>query len=213
MAQILSGKDVSAEIRAQLKEQVDALKARDKSFRPGLTIVQVGGREDSNVYIKMKIKAAEEIGIDAKHLRMPRYIKLDSIEIEFYLSSDLACQINDRNRIASDCRPAQQRCPSPWHYCPDAPRYGSSKCTMHTQTMSFFSTPSFCQEIDSKLITDRVLPSKDVDGLCTINQGRVAIGEIEGDGSFIPCTPAGCLELIKRSGVEIKGAQAVVVCT
>lgn len=43
-------------------------------FRPGLAIVQVGGREDSNVYIRMKLKAATEIGIHAEHLQLPKSI-------------------------------------------------------------------------------------------------------------------------------------------
>lgn len=50
---------------AKLKEQLPG-------FRPGLAIVQVGGREDSNVYIRMKIKAATEIGIQADHLKLPK---------------------------------------------------------------------------------------------------------------------------------------------
>jgi len=41
-------------------------------FRPGLAIVQVGGREDSNVYIRMKLKAAEEVGITATHHKLPK---------------------------------------------------------------------------------------------------------------------------------------------
>lgn len=43
-------------------------------FVPRLAIVQVGGREDSNVYIRMKIKAANEIGIEAQHIKLPRTI-------------------------------------------------------------------------------------------------------------------------------------------
>lgn len=43
-------------------------------FRPGLAIVQVGGREDSNVYIRMKLKAATEIGIYAEHVQLPKTI-------------------------------------------------------------------------------------------------------------------------------------------
>lgn len=39
---------------------------------PGLAIVQVGGRDDSNVYIRMKIRAAAEIGITAQHIQLPR---------------------------------------------------------------------------------------------------------------------------------------------
>lgn len=50
-------------------------------------------------------------------------------------------------------------------------------------------------KIDAMLVTDSVSPEKDVDGLNTINQGRVAIGDMNG---FIPCTPNGVLELIKR---------------
>lgn len=42
----------------------------------------------------------------------------------------------------------------------------------------------------------------------TINEGRVAIGDMSG---FLPCTPNGCIELIRRSGVSMSGAQAVVL--
>ena len=50
--------------------------------------------------------------------------------------------------------------------------------------------------IDTTLVTDTVSPSKDVDGLSTINQGKVAIGDLV--SGFLPCTPVGCLELIKK---------------
>lgn len=42
------------------------------NFQAGLAIVQVGGREDSNVYIRMKVKAATDIGINASHIKLPR---------------------------------------------------------------------------------------------------------------------------------------------
>lgn len=42
----------------------------------------------------------------------------------------------------------------------------------------------------------------------TVNEGRVAVGDM---GGFLPCTPNGCMELIRRSGVQIKGANAVVL--
>lgn len=63
--------------------------------------------------------------------------------------------------------------------------------------------------IDSHLITNTVAVDKDVDGLTTVSEGRLATGDIT--SGFIPCTPAGCLELIKRSGVKIEGANAVVI--
>lgn len=63
--------------------------------------------------------------------------------------------------------------------------------------------------IDSHLITNSVDPNKDVDGLTTINEGKVATGDLV--SGFQPCTPAGCMDLIKRSGVQIEGAYAVVI--
>lgn len=48
------------------------MKKKLKNFQPGLAIVQVGDREDSNVYIRMKIRAATEIGIKAEHIRLPK---------------------------------------------------------------------------------------------------------------------------------------------
>ena len=53
-------------------------------------------------------------------------------------------------------------------------------------------------EIDSHLITDSVDPDKDVDGLCTVNEGKVATGDLV--SGFLPCTPHGCLKLIERVG-------------
>ena len=71
-AKLLSGKDVSSEVRETLRKKVTTLKGVDPNFKPGLTIVQVGGREDSNVYIRMKVKAGQEIGIDVRHLKLRR---------------------------------------------------------------------------------------------------------------------------------------------
>lgn len=41
-----------------------------------------------------------------------------------------------------------------------------------------------------------------------MNEGRVAVGDLSG---FLPCTPNGCMELIKRSGVPIAGSHAVII--
>ncbi|KAH8383845.1 hypothetical protein KR009_010861, partial [Drosophila setifemur] len=155
-------------IREELRNEVSAMAKQSKNFAPGLRIVQVGGREDSNVYIRMKIKAATEIGIDAVHVQLPRSIT----ELE------LLNKINDLN---------------------DDPRVHGIIVQM----------PLDCDtSIDSHRITDAVSPEKDVDGLHTVNEGRLAIGDL---GGFLPCTPWGCLELIRRSGVEITGARAVVL--
>jgi methylenetetrahydrofolate dehydrogenase (NADP+)/methenyltetrahydrofolate cyclohydrolase len=54
----------------------------------------------------------------------------------------------------------------------------------------------------------RIRPEKDVDGFHPVNVGKLSIGERDG---FVPCTPAGAIELLVRSGVETRGRDAVIV--
>ncbi len=73
VAQQLPGRDVANDVKEKLAVEVAELKRNNPGFSgPGLTIVQVGGREDSNVYIRMKMQAAEKIGIRASHEKLPR---------------------------------------------------------------------------------------------------------------------------------------------
>ncbi len=65
------------------------------------------------------------------------------------------------------------------------------------------------KQVDEKTILDAVPLSKDVDGFHPLNIGALAMKGREGD--FKPCTPHGCIELLDRSGVEISGANAVVL--
>lgn len=62
--------------------------------------------------------------------------------------------------------------------------------------------------IDEVAVFRRVSPSKDVDGFHTINLGKVAQ---EDETGFVSCTPAGIMELLSRSGVDLKGKHVVVV--
>uniref|UniRef100_A0A1B6ED89 C-1-tetrahydrofolate synthase, cytoplasmic n=2 Tax=Clastoptera arizonana TaxID=38151 RepID=A0A1B6ED89_9HEMI len=168
MDKIISGNEVSKEIREELKEQITELKKKLPDFQPRLSIVQVGGREDSNVYIRMKIKAASEIGILANHVQLPR--STTQVELLSVLK-----KLNNN--------------PSIHGIIVQMPLDSEHK-------------------IDSHLVTDSVSPDKDVDGLNTINEGKVAVGDLTG---FLPCTPNGVMELIRRSGVQIAGSQAVVL--
>jgi methylenetetrahydrofolate dehydrogenase (NADP+)/methenyltetrahydrofolate cyclohydrolase len=61
--------------------------------------------------------------------------------------------------------------------------------------------------IDERRVVEAIDASKDVDGYHPLNIGRVALGR----PAFVPCTPAGIMELLVREGVETRGAQAVVV--
>ncbi len=61
--------------------------------------------------------------------------------------------------------------------------------------------------IDKDRVLDRVLPSKDVDGFHPVNTGRLW----QRRAAFVPCTPAGVIELLKRTGVDLRGMDAVVI--
>ena len=61
--------------------------------------------------------------------------------------------------------------------------------------------------LDDKVIINNILPEKDVDAFHPVNVGKIMIG----DYSFLPCTPAGVMELIASSGTEIAGKECVVI--
>lgn len=63
------------------------------------------------------------------------------------------------------------------------------------------------EHLNEQLILDRISPAKDVDGFHPVNVGRMLIG-LPG---FLPCTPAGVMELIKETGINIAGKECVVV--
>jgi methylenetetrahydrofolate dehydrogenase (NADP+)/methenyltetrahydrofolate cyclohydrolase len=64
------------------------------------------------------------------------------------------------------------------------------------------------RQIDSDVVVRRIRPEKDVDGFHPVNVGKLLIGQRDG---FVSCTPAGVMEMLRRSGVETRGADAVVV--
>ena len=61
--------------------------------------------------------------------------------------------------------------------------------------------------LDEQLVIENINPAKDVDAFHPVNVGRIMIG----DYSFLPCTPAGVIELIHSTGVSIKGKRCVVI--
>lgn len=61
--------------------------------------------------------------------------------------------------------------------------------------------------LDDKIIINHILPEKDVDAFHPINVGKIMIGDFD----FVPCTPAGVMELIKESGISAEGKECVVI--
>jgi methylenetetrahydrofolate dehydrogenase (NADP+)/methenyltetrahydrofolate cyclohydrolase len=64
------------------------------------------------------------------------------------------------------------------------------------------------KHLSADKVIRRLRPEKDVDGFHPVNVGKLMIGERDG---FVPCTPAGAIELLVRSGVDTRGKEAVIV--
>ncbi len=63
------------------------------------------------------------------------------------------------------------------------------------------------KHLDEKAVINTIRPEKDVDAFHPVNVGKIMIGDYD----FVPCTPAGIMELIAESGVEVEGKTCVVV--
>ncbi|OQV12720.1 C-1-tetrahydrofolate synthase, cytoplasmic [Hypsibius exemplaris] len=173
-AQILDGKLIAKSVLQQVASTIQDLRttgaqAGTADFQPGLVIVQVGNREDSNVYIRTKLKTGSEVGIKTRHVKLP----------DTTTESELLHELQRLNQDSS----------------------------VHGVILQL---PLDSKEpIDSAKATNAISPEKDVDGLSLDNAGSLARGDLA--RCFVPCTPKGVLELIKRTGANIEGAQAVII--
>ena len=163
MATILNGKQVAAEIRAELKVRAEAL--RKDGVVPCLAVLLAGDDPASKIYVRNKKRACEEIGIESRELLFP----------ESVTEEELIAQIRALNEDAAvDAMLVQL--PLPKH-------------------------------IDEARVLAEIAPEKDADGFHVVNAGRLFTGQT----SVLPCTPAGCMELLRRANVEFSGKHAVVV--
>ena len=75
----IDGKAISAQIRAELKEECEAFVA-ENGFRPGLTVVIVGEDPASQVYVRNKVKAAAYTGMESRLVELPADIAEEELE-------------------------------------------------------------------------------------------------------------------------------------
>ena len=163
MATILNGKQVAAEIRAELKTRAEAL--RKDGVVPCLAVLLAGDDPASKIYVRNKKRACEEIGIESRELLFPENVT----------EEELIAQIRALNEDpAVDAMLVQL--PLPRH-------------------------------INEARVLAEIAPEKDADGFHVVNAGRLFTGQT----SVLPCTPAGCMELLRRANVEFSGKHAVVV--
>lgn len=161
--QIIDGKQVAADMRAELKEEV--AKLREKGVVPGLGVVLVGEDPASKSYVTAKERACEELGIYSDDNRLPA----DTTQ------QDLIALVNRMN---------------------NDPKINGILVQL--------PLPKGLNESEVLLAID---PDKDVDGFHPMNVGKMMVDE----KAFLPCTPHGVIQLLLRSGVDIKGANVVIV--
>ena len=162
-AQLLDGKAMSEELRADIARKVAALKER--GVTPGLAVILVGDDPASQIYVRNKGIGCEKTGMHSVTIRM---------------LEDTTQQALEEQIRALNADPAIHgilvQLPLPRH-------------------------------LDEAAALSAIVPEKDVDGFHVHNAGRLLCG-LPG---VVACTPKGALEMIRRTGVDLSGKEAVVV--
>ena len=163
-AQIIDGKAIAAEVRAEVRREVDEHRERFGEA-PGLATVLVGDDPASKIYVAGKHRACEEVGIRSIAHELPADTAEDDlIELVEELNADDAVN-------------------------------------------GFIVQLPLPDQIDAGRVIAAVDPRKDVDGLTPTNAGLL----VQGHDALVSATPSGVMELLRRSGAELEGAEAVVV--
>ncbi len=164
MAEIISGKLVSQEVRKNITAEVEDFKSKT-GITPGLAVILVGNNPASCVYVRNKHKACLEVGMNSFEINMP----------EQTTEAELLKKIEELNCDAS-VHGILVQLPLPKH-------------------------------ISEENVLNAISPKKDVDAFHPTNVGKIVSGKYD----FLPCTPAGIMELLHFYNVEITGKECVVI--
>lgn len=164
MAQIIDGKAVSASVRERIaKETAEFVK--ETGVTPGLAVIIVGENPASQVYVRNKHKACQDVGMHSVVIEMPE----NTTQEQLLEKVDELAKDNAIHGILVQL-------PLPAH-------------------------------IDEEMVIKAIPPEKDVDAFHPANVGRIMIG----NQSFVPCTPAGVMELLDAYDIEIEGKNCVII--
>lgn len=164
MANIINGKEISKNIRQEIKEATEKFYA-ENGFRPGLAVIIVGDDPASRVYVRNKRLACDEVGFYSETYELPADTTQETLNA-----------LIDKLNADSAIHGILCQLPLPKH-------------------------------LNEQDVILRIDPNKDVDAFHPVNVGKIMIGNYH----FLPCTPAGVMELLKRSNIEIEGKECVVV--
>jgi methylenetetrahydrofolate dehydrogenase (NADP+)/methenyltetrahydrofolate cyclohydrolase len=162
-ARILDGTKIRDAIFAELKDEVAILEST--GIRPGLAAVLVGENPASQLYVKSKIAACEQLGMGSGLIAPAASAS----------TAELLAIVEDLNRD-NDTDGILIQLPLP-------------------------------AQVDTKRVLEAVDPAKDVDGFHPVNLGKL----VSGRPGLVACTPAGCMEILRRNDIAIEGANAVVL--
>lgn len=163
MAEIISGKELSALMRESIRERVEKISEKGESV--GLAVIIVGDDSASEIYVRNKHKACAEVGIESFQYALPG----STTEEELL---ELIKKLNNDSRVDG----ILCQLPLPSH-------------------------------INEKNVINAISPEKDVDAFHPVNTGRI----LTGDYGFLPCTPAGVVEMLKYKNIQIAGKKCVIV--
>ena len=163
-AKLIKGAEVAAQIREELKKEVDELKAKH-NITPGLVTILVGENPASVSYVTAKQRTSHELGFYSIQDNQPADITEEAL-----------LALLDKYNKDPKIHGILIQLPLPKH-------------------------------IDANKVLYAINPDKDVDAFHPVNVGRILIGTY----AFLPCTPAGCQELINRAYGDPKGKEVVVV--
>ncbi|OLE50760.1 MAG: bifunctional methylenetetrahydrofolate dehydrogenase/methenyltetrahydrofolate cyclohydrolase [Acidobacteria bacterium 13_1_20CM_3_53_8] len=162
-ARILDGAKIRDEIFSELGVEIARLTA--EGIRPGLAAVLVGENPASQLYVKSKIAACEQLGLASWLHTAPASSTTDQM-------LRLIHQLNGDDAVDG----ILIQLPLP-------------------------------PQVDAKRVLEAVDPAKDVDGFHPVSLGRL----VSGRPGLVACTPAGCMEILRRNSIAIEGANAAVL--
>ena len=153
-ARILNGIAIRDQIYAELKQEITALSG--EGIRPGLAAILVGENPASQIYVRSKIAACEQLGL-GKHWQHTPPATISAKEL-----LAVVAELNARDDVDG----ILVQLPLP-------------------------------PQVDTKRVLEAVDPAKDVDGFHPVNLGRL----VSGRAGLVACTPAGSMEILRRSGI------------
>jgi len=164
---LIDGKAIAGQIRREIKEQTAELLG-EHGVQPGLAVVLVGDRTDSSTYVRMKKRAADEVGFHSVDCKYPESVtEAELLECVRTLNAD------------PKVHGILVQLPLPRH-------------------------------INEAKVLEEIKVEKDVDGFSAENIGNMCLRGGK-PPLALPCTPAGCVELLQRSKVEVRGKEVVVL--